>query len=782
MSEYTAPVIQNNLTPARLLTNPADNSIVLKLYKNFTDGITTKDIIYNISNKQSLLYSDIVDSNKSSAFYNEDIISEYISLGVLSDTLIQPSAPMASYANTTGANHSISLNSLGQLLKTQASAASDNLETTYCPDINDKIRLIAYRGLTGISYSADGGATILATPSLSYPSEVTSVAIQAYDQYNVQLGKPKIFIGTLREGLKSYTIGDSEWKLEGDLEFVTPNGVSSTVQKERYFLFRQSKFKSVDTVSQIEPDGYKYKQEAGNFEPCYVVNIANYPLEAGNPILVYSRTTIEYNTGTNDITDRQITTKNYFRYLVKYLHPASKKLVLDTTYNIYRAVDKDISNLCVWKEVDSSETGTTQATQIIGNTQAKYTFAINTTVPTFSFTKLPQVIDINKSVPYEKAALSTDAVSNLTALTTVKNNRYLIELYKIEAFNEIGSDYRGIKIHKYIDVGSNIVIEASNFSGLSVYTDSANKHIFLTEQEKIWRYSNTSWWKSGAYIIPWLTSSDSTKLNFRLSADNLFVDQDIATTYLKGLKGFGIIPNKKSGEYLGILASDLGHVVLNLITNSTDQFAPADGPFKTFYRGLFPTSVCDFQLMHETNEFISCGMTNSLYVSYVPNETMFSAPIRNYLVIPTSVSTLPSSVSTNELVQKFYKNYTLVPTTQTIFHNKFTSTITEFNIEQYYQAFIYNADIKISKSWFNEFLYNNGFTYQFLETFTTPTVNLQTAYTQLYKYVKNSFKYNRIKLLLRVSETPSADFIGSIIESEIEIPYLPDNEIPYTLP
>ncbi len=760
-NEYTAPQINNNLVQSRVLTNTNSAPVSLSLTSETLNLLPLKG-------NESVLYNNIVQTDPLLSTYNVNIINNYIANDLLIDSTIIPTPPNVSYSGLSGASHTLN----SSLIKTKASVDRDLYEICdYVLDVTQtKIKCIAYRCNTGVAYSLNAGNTIIPLPQdgLLYPSEITSVAIQAYPSLNNLYGNPIIYIGTLREGIKSFNIGtDLTWQSFTDSESIVtlisaanPNANPPTLAYyDRQFLFRQSITPGNTYPAPIptvpEADGNLYDYIPGNYEPVYILNISNYPLGNGIQMLVYTRNTnIDLNTG--------LPVASY-RYLLKYLS--------STGYNY-----TNNNNTGYIQYIETIPQPTLSSTTVNGwfvvDNYAHTAASISDVSYVFPLTHLPVIVDVKKSISFETGKTFSDYFSKLVAVAVDSNTgNYPIQLFKFDSLPHLissQSQTRSLRITQYADIGSTINIESRNFNGISCI-ETPQLGIFITTSNQIYRYWNSSW-------TTWISSQNSlTSLNFVLNGSkSLASSSDLAYSYVEGLLTFSLINTGVLNSYTGIVGTDLGYIKISFVYNNGD-FIPIGQTPRSFLPNVFGSRQEDISFVHEINTVLSCGNLITIPISYVLPSTSSSMGQSSlkYKDINPIVSSNMGNASLNIITDIFYKNYTLV-NSNTIFHNMYNLTgLSTPNVEQYYDQYLENKDIKVLLTFSQAPTYNNGYTFNFV----IPGTNLSASGTQegqyLYTYLISCNKYNRLKILLQATETLSTLFNNATLISEIEIPYTP---------
>jgi hypothetical protein len=764
MSEFTAPEVQNNFINTRLLANITDSSLMLQFYNAGLSNLEQRDIVSQVESDEILFYNDVVVTDKLSPFYNEPTVSDYINTGILSDIYVKPVGPSAEFGGITGSCHTIS----NTLKKTPQTSKQDHLEVFYTTDINDKLKVLVYRDTDGLSFSMDGGNTITNIPSngLLYPAEVTSVGIQNAQTVS-NTGKLKIWIGTLREGLKSYTVGDASWISESNLEKTTdtldPSSLTYATDKlSGKFLFKESwinkqavpaldglipvPYEDVESDGkrylyqedpdhkaykyQISSDGLIYAYFPGKYEPVYILGIVNNPISAGIPLVVFVK----------GHTQVGVDIDNDAKCLTKYLLPEAPKFTLDPIYNLYREelepTYPSYLNAPVWNQV---------------------------TLPT-----TVNLVDVVKSVQIQSSqSINTSTSGIVTAVSVFSDtfSKFCIDLLKITVTNHVATEaseiQRGIVITKDNTLSTTIGIEANRFTGLSTYNDV----IFITERETIWRFYKGLWAK-------WLEAQDTiNEKNTRITPEYKFSVIG-STSYISGLRGFGILKSTSNNYYTGILNTDLGHMTFDLVSTTDDFMSPINGT-KALRKDLFSTSVRDFQVIPEVNIAVSCGLKIELVTNYKISKNSFGMPVRTLAISPKVTTNLLSTLS-KTIKSKFYKNYTHGNSGTPVLYNKNNvyDLITP-NTDQLYLTTTQSETVAIFKGITDLINYVDNRTFDWVLYDVAVASNAaEISGWILRDYLRACTKYNRMKLLLSAVETVTLN--NYTLETQTEIPLVLD--------
>jgi hypothetical protein len=815
MSEYNAPNLVNTYVSAAILTNITPGSIMLQ-----TQSVSSDESLYpaisQFKDSESVLYNAVVVSDTTSSGYNADIMQNYITNGVLSTSIITPQPPVGSIQGLTGSTHTISVSN-SQLVKQSSTNKQDTLEIYYSlsvDNIGTSLVILVYRGLNGLYYSINSGKTIVAIPTsgMSYPNEITSIAVQNVVSV-VTPGSIKIWAGTLREGLLSYTLGSPSWVSETDNDQISGN-----------YIFKHTLITNTVTPTNTPISTSIIPQ---TYAPVYILGIVNNPVEAGEPIAVYTKPltttqlgvvstftasfsgsslTLTSNTGASSslinqtITGAGIptgvivgslvsgtdnisgavytlnttvgniasnsvqatiistisTVKNIYT-VYKYTATQYYSYILNTTYNLYKSVvlPLSVSSLPALPNT-SYPIGFTISNNSSIYTNVSNVWTLTTTGYSWTLFTNPftnEVCDIIKSIPYSTSYGMTNTSKVITAVATYSSSSssYITELIYLSINNDVnyGNISRQLTITKDTSIGSSIVINPNQFTGLSYF----NSDIFITTRNQIFRYLNGSW-------SSWLLASDTTTKERNLNITSSYgFSLTNPISYITGLRGFGVIQGTSSNVYYGILNTDLGTLVITCNKTSSDYLSPIVGS-KAIRTDLFGTSLRDLQSIPEVNNIFGCGLITEPINRYIL-PTSYGASIRYSKYVPQITSKLPNSIGYN-YNQIFYKNYLVGTDTLPYFINQFNDyDLPSENLDQLYINTENATEIQVLKSLYSTFSYID----------TTNTFNwLNDSVTAT--YLSKSIKYNRLKILLQTRQTIS--LINATLSSNLEIPFIPD--------
>lgn len=815
MSEYSAPSLVNTYVSASILTNITPGSIMLQTQSAVSDESLYSSVT-QFKDSESVLYNTVVISDTTSTGYNEDLIQNYITNGVLSNSIITPQPPVGNIQGLTGSTNTISISN-SKLVRQSSTNKQDTLEIYYSLSVNNlgsSLTVLVYRGLSGFYYSIDSGITIISIPTtgMSYPEQVTSIAIQNVTSVSTP-GNIKIWAGTLQEGLLSYTLGNSSWVSEVNNDVVSEN-----------YVFRNTLITNSVTPANTPISSSTVPQ---NYAPVYILGLINNPVEAGEPIAVYTKPltttqlevvstftasfsgnhmTLTSNTGASStligqtiigagistgtvvdslysgtdnltgavyvlnntfgiissnsvqatITSTVSTVKNIYT-LYKYTATQYYSYILNTTYNLYKPITLPSILSYLPPLPDSSYPlgftvlfGGVVYTNV-SNTWTATTSGYSWTSFTNPFTN--EVCDVLKSVPYQTSYGMTNTSKLITAVSTYSTSlsSYITEVIYLSINNDInyGTKPRQLTIVKDSYIGSSIIINPNQFTGLSYF----NSDIFITTRNQIFRCLNSSWYS-------WLLASDTTTAERNLNITSSYAfSLTNPISYVTGLRGFGVIQGTTPNTYYGVLNTDLGTVVITCNKTSSDYLVPIIGS-KSIRADLFGSSLRDCQSIPEVNKIFNCGLITEPLNRYILPST-YGAPTRYISYSPQITSKLPTSIGYN-YNQIFYKNYLVGIDTLPYFINQFNDyNISSQNLDQLYLNTENTAIIPVLKSLYSTFAYldsSNNFTW------------LNDSITEA--YLSKVIKYNRLKILLQTWQT--IPIINATLSSNLEMPFIPD--------
>jgi hypothetical protein len=188
--------------PLKLLTNLTGSCIALEINADYTLHLKPDESVY---------YDLIVNEDLSSPYYNVSIIQEYIDNKILSSTFVDLSEPIPEVVSIQGGTFSaiVNNNKTIKFVNKEYGQQTNHLEILPVLDSQKNVAVIYYRDIEGISYSLNKGASsvLISNDNLKYPDEITSIAVQVYETKNSTKVYAKLFVGTLREGIKCFIPG-----------------------------------------------------------------------------------------------------------------------------------------------------------------------------------------------------------------------------------------------------------------------------------------------------------------------------------------------------------------------------------------------------------------------------------------------------------------------------------------------------------------------------------------------------------------------------------------------
>ena len=516
---------------SNVLTNNTSGSIILTLNTN-SPGVE----VLSMSPGESLLYDSVVITDENNTNYNEPLIQEYIDNGILlKQNLIgitESELRLLSSANLT-----INMSTgIPQLLSNAKTANNiDNQKVLASNDMYGRLQYIYYKSIQGMSVSMDFGASqsLINNSNLLYPSEITSFAIQVYDNVGGILKQVnRLFIGTLREGIKTFTPGVDSTYVDYDPKpnspyFSTTVVGSKTVPTDP--LFRNTIIDHDGTIS------------FSGFCASYVLAIINEPYTSGCPIFIATRPVkIDY---TIDILNPVITTEPIICF--KYLH----------------------SQIYVHNNLTKTIPDSNQPSYVSPVNMSDNFILLSSSLPDNPSDDAKIANIINQGTLFNTSASPIDVITEYIptgAILIIKSYdgfTYTDKLYKITLSDNISS----------IPIVSSISLVAITTGGkiknVSYLTelDGTNYNIFITTDTIIWRYSSRSeTWER--FLYP--DNSSATYLSTSIT-DGILVPSGGATN-LKELSNFIMLPKiNTDSSYVGLLSSEIGLVLykLKLVNN-----------------------------------------------------------------------------------------------------------------------------------------------------------------------------------------------------------------------
>lgn len=722
MSIVQTPAGSTSIESVRLLTNLMGSSIALEL----APGEVT-----NLEPDKLLFYDSVVDSDQRSAGYNLDTINTLVSNGVLRDvtlTLINPTPRVKTLEGGTFVAN-VTSNKNVKITTKEYNQATNHLEVYPVVDEYSRLLIIYYRDAEGISYSLNGGlsSVLIDNSNLIYPDEITSMAVQIYDLPNSRKPILKLFIGTLREGIKTFIPGV-------DTTYKQCDGMNDTIGSV-YVPPVLNSDGSVHTPAIPSTIDYKFKNSVqspsnalefidSGFAPVYILGILNFTLNNGCPLITYTRV--------------MQNGSNRHKFCIKNLHS-----------RVYNSQSK------AFIDVDTSWVISNNAT-LLANVN--------------------NIIDIFYSIDCNRSNVSGSVSTKLVALKrfSYTQNKIVTEFIKLSSTDTTTFDISLVPAPP-------AEVLFSYITGLSYFMDPVTgiESIFVTTDSGVWQYTNSAWSLLIGQSVSTstvLTRALSTGLNSSLQLINT---NTTPTTYLTNLVGFSIaqIPDI-SNEYLGFLGSNVGIIQYQftcidgkLTIKDTTKF-----PAKVIRTDLYGSYTTSLVVPSGTSIVLSCNLktsvplvydvaSNSFYFSYIPDDIAS-------LTTPTSIT------KTTEIFSRAnYLIYTSDSESITDFYNN--STFSEFNYTPTDQFIdiksISEPEIKL-KPLLSSHILSNYYEQKFLYFVNNAASRDET----LFLYLNRSFgKYMRLYISHTVTNTVTIEPNVYVLTgtSTYYVPVIATNEV-----
>jgi hypothetical protein len=523
------------------------------------------------------LYDDIVVSDTLDPHYNLDLINEYIGYGILQvETLTD--TKQSEVQIYSPANLSVILTRGIPELISKSEYHANNLQILPVVDNNGKLLCIYYKTTTGMAYSLDGGITQIGinNDNLIYPEEITSFAAQTYDSINgVLVPVARLFIGTLREGVKTYVPGDITYlDFEPNAGFDTPDDPYNAKALFRHVTLTTT----LDYTVTENPPKITNTKEYNDFCPTFILTLPNNPYNSGCPIFIASRS--KYTLGTKIINGIDDVTEYFssgyeMRVFFKYLHAkVYRDGILADTINeanipyYYTDMD-DFTSRGRWVLLQSLDPASE------GGIDVEDVSSI-IMIPELSGQILDTLSDYNSS---GSIFLTRDDSGN--------NKLYEISLTSgvpdptpppAEATPENPTVYPVVITELAIP---NELLNAKilNISRLNE-TASTEYNIFITTATEVWRYS-TATKDAITDLDKWsnLINSNTTTTYFNTTLVNGILTPDPGVNphgYLQELSNFILVPKvDTTNGYIGLLGTEIGIIFYDLLLVNNSFIAGA---------------------------------------------------------------------------------------------------------------------------------------------------------------------------------------------------------------
>lgn len=619
---------------SHVLTNNTGSSIILTL-----NNVTSPEAnVISMAPGESLLYDEVIITNQLDPNYNVPLIYEYIDAGILLNQEIQGVTESELQLMSQGNTVVDLITGIPKLLSKVVTEGIDNLQVLPVSNPTGALQYIYYKSIQGMSISMDFGKsqTLISNVNLLYPNEITSFAVQVYESNNGVLQPVnRLYIGTLREGVKTFTPGVDTTYVNFD-ENASFNEISP--------IFKNS----LEEVIQNVTTGPIYTPVSDiktfpTFCPTFVLAIINTPYNSGCPIFIASRsiqtlvtTDVDYTIDPDNPTTgsySQINTqrKIFFKYLHSNIYQYSN--IYQNNVNIQTPFFDDggspplplynkwilLQETNNWGFVPLIHDISGIITEVGGNDYNDNLYGENTEDQFFA----SDIVDvITEYIPTGALVLLKYPGPNGGEGSYPLSN----SLYKITCFESLVDPITKLPNRPII---STIALpntgafsygnqwDVRNMSYL-FEIGSSKFNIFLTEPNNVWRYSSVSnigianteatvIWEQLLYNGNIVSYFDTAVTNGILTVGG--------TTSLKELAGFVVLPkNNTINNYIALLASEIGLIFysLKLINNI---FEPGAKTTRTLLTNIakFPISDIKTSISGE-----SLYAFTSSYASQIP--------------------------------------------------------------------------------------------------------------------------------------------------------------------
>jgi hypothetical protein len=470
-----------------------------------------------------------------------------------------------------------------------------------------KTSYIYYKSVQGMSVSSDFGVSqaLISNDNLKFPDEITSFAVQVYDSNNGVLQEVnRLFIGTLREGVKTFTPGKdfTYVDFEPDASIVGAplfkNSLTTTlITKDEnnveydingigslYGLTLDANRKNANGI--YYPISPQSTYTFTNFCATFVIALVNNPTNSGCPILIATRskhfaitTTTVINSITGVASNPTVNTANNYetKLVFKYLHS-----------KIYNNGDL----------VDTIPVINQPVTYVADNRWCILTNGSFITAPIQGFKE--HITDVITEYTPDGAIFVLKGL--IIGETGLSNTLYKItcstNISAIPVISLLGSDAADeMPIPGKINSISYVKDIASN-----------NYYIFIAQNEVVYKYSsyNSTW-------IEFLNPGN-TITYFSTSINSNGILDSAGTLWLKELTKFVMIPkNNTPNEYTGILSSELGLIIYNLKLVNNEFIAGAKSA-RTTLQNVAKSIISDLQtnIFGENIRVLTCSYSSQI--------------------------------------------------------------------------------------------------------------------------------------------------------------------------
>lgn len=591
---------------SNVLTNNTGTSIILTL-----NNVNSSEAnVISVAPEESLLYNAIVIIDETNPNYNLPLIQSYIDSGLLLNQDITGITKSELQVLFSG-NLTIKLDTgVPELKSNPVTPNIDNISLLPA-NTSSKTNYIYYKSIQGMSVSYDFGSTqvLINNDNLKYPDEITSFAIQVFDSKNGVLQEVnRLFIGTLREGVKTFTPGidftyvDFEPNASIGGSPIFKNSLTTNLITTDEFAVQYGENPIGLDEHRKNSNGIYYPvspqviNEFTTYCATFVLALINNPTNSGSPIFIASRsmhviitntTIINSTTGiiTPDLTpviSSTYETKVVFKYLHEKIY--QNNILIDTIPTSNQPPDHDtFINNNHWVLLQENN-----------SVQSWLDVIINQEFPA-------HLVDVITEYN-EKGAIFI-----VKGVDTGSSNK----LYHIECFENL---LKLPIITEHVLPSELINVKIENLSYLlEIGTITNSYNIFITIRDIVWRYSSTlnTWTQFISKNNP--TSYFSTNIN-----TNGILDTSIhGTLNLKELSNFIVVPkNNTSDAYIGILSSEYGLILYN-IKLANNEFTAGARSTRAPLQNVAKSIISDMKINRygQNINIITCS-----YSSQIPRE------------------------------------------------------------------------------------------------------------------------------------------------------------------
>jgi hypothetical protein len=609
----STPVGNTTTTSIGLLTNEIGSCIALEL----TDGQITQ-----VGPDDVLFYDVVVDSDITSTTYNLDTVNTLISNDILAYTDVVLTEPIPTVQSSFGGTFvgTVSSNKAVQVINRDISQTTNHLDMLPVTDSAGNLLIIYYRDTEGMSYSLNSGksSVLISNTNLLYPDEITSYSVQISDSVTASKTILKLFVATLREGIKTFIPGiDTTYQDFVSLDSVSDGTLVGT-QPSIDYLFQNYVADETSTYSHINT----------GFAPIYILGILNYTPNNGCPLITYSRCLKDGLPA--------------FKYCITPL----QNQVYVTTYTNGKA-QKTLTS--VVNTVDLSTSLWPVTSSILSSTNWAILQTDNGVVATKYLDLQQGILPVN--------LIDISGYSNCyNYINTGQVSSYLVSIktYSV-ALNTINNNF--IRFCSTTTINSSLLIETISITpppqslslepyitGTSFFSDPTTgiETIFVTTDSVVWQYFNSAW---SIYISNYANVSNTLSAYLSTAVDKNMLLTTTASdivTYVTGLRGFSIasVPNNTT-NFVGFLGSNIGiiqyrYLCINGVLTIKDT---TNVPGRVLRQDLFNSYISDLNIPTGTNIVLSCGIKTAVPVRYDTNSNQ-----TYYTYIPNYSVNLPSPI------------------------------------------------------------------------------------------------------------------------------------------